>query len=144
MGLRADHDILLAKASTVRKCVAAIEAVQAHQPPLESWVVQDVVVLNLQRAAQACLDVAHHLIAANGWELPASARQAFEILSRHGALESARLPAMEGIAGFRNIAVHEYTALLPEVISAIATKHLGDLEAFTDTALRIVKADRPG
>lgn len=136
MAFCADPDILLAKVSIIRKCVATIRRVQTHQPPLEPWVAQDVTVLNLQRAVQASLDVANHLIAANGWELPASARQSFEIARLHGAVAEDLLPAMVGMAGFRNIAVHEYTALDGEMVAKIARERLGDLEAFANAMLK--------
>ena len=139
MTLLVDGDIILAKASIIRKCTATIRSLTSHEPALDPWLVQDVTVLNLQRAIQACLDIAHHIIAANGWELPSSARQAFEITARHGFLRDALLPAMVSAAGFRNVAVHEYIALAPAVIAGIARDHLGDLEAFADDALRAIK-----
>lgn len=36
-----------------------------------------------------CLDLANHLIAANSWELPRSARDAFHVLTRHGTIDDA-------------------------------------------------------
>ena len=135
MTLRADKDIILAKASIVRKCTATIRSLPSHDPPLDPWLVQDVTLLNLQRAIQACLDITHHIIAANGWELPSSARQAFEIAARHGFLRKALLPAMVSAAGFRNVAVHEYTALAPAAVAAIVRDNLADLEGFADDAL---------
>jgi len=80
---KADTDIVLAKVSTVRKCLATIRRLRAtDEPRLEKWIVQDVVVLNLQRAAQACLDLANHLITANEWELPRSTRHAWRFSAR--------------------------------------------------------------
>lgn len=92
-------------------------------------------VLNLQRAAQACLDLANHLITANSWELPRSARHAFEILRESGVIPADQTSVMASVMGFRNVAVHDYTALDPAIVEAIVAKHLGDLERFVDAVL---------
>jgi len=136
MPVAADHDLVLAKVSTIRKCVTTIRSLRAPDAPdREAWIVQDVTVLNLQRAAQACLDLANHLIAANRWELPRSARHAFQVLADNGVVDSATLRVMTGVMGFRNIAVHDYATLDPSVVDGIATSHLGDLETFADTVV---------
>jgi len=133
---RADRDIVLAKVSALRKCLATIRRLKAADAPrLEAWIVQDVVVLNLQRAAQACLDLANHLITANSWELPSSARGAIEILRDAGAIPEEQARIMVGVIGFRNIAVHNYAALDPAIVNTIVAEHLGDLERFVDTIL---------
>jgi uncharacterized protein YutE (UPF0331/DUF86 family) len=133
---QADRDIVLAKASTVRKCLATIRRLKAADAPrLEGWIVEDVVVLNLQRAAQACLDLANHLITANSWELPRSARHSFEILRESGVIARALGETMVSVMGFRNIAVHDYATLDPAIVDAIVANHLGDLDRFVDAVL---------
>jgi uncharacterized protein YutE (UPF0331/DUF86 family) len=136
----ADRDVVLAKVSTIRKCVGTIREVRAGaHGALAPWLVQDVTVLNLERAAQACIDMANHLISVNGWELPRSARHAFEVLAAQGIVEPALARTMGSIAGFRNVAVHAYTDLDPRVVEAIAEKHLPDLEVFADKILETIR-----
>lgn len=136
MPFLSDRDIVLAKASTVRKCLATVRRLKAADAPrLDEWIVRDVVVLNLQRAAQACLDLANHLILANSWELPRSARHSIEILRDAGVISPAQSDPMVGVMGFRNIAVHDYTTLDPAIVDAIVAKHLVDLERFVDAVL---------
>ena len=125
-----DPDIVLAKSSTVRKCLRAIREVRAQPDPVREWMILDVTILNLQRAVQACLDLANHLIALNGWELPRSARHSIEILAAKVVLPPEILPAVVGMVGFRNIAVHDYTALNPAIVESLVRDHLGDLEVF--------------
>ena len=143
MSVEHDPDVLMAKASTVRRCVGAVRTVRQAQPPLEAWMAQDLIVLNLQRAIQACLDTANHLIASNGWELPRSASQSMDLLARHGVIPSSLLVPLTAMVGFRNIAVHEYTVLDPAILDSIATKHLPDLEAFASIVLGIVAEGGP-
>jgi uncharacterized protein YutE (UPF0331/DUF86 family) len=129
----ADPDIVLAKVSTVRACVATIRSFHEPGCSLQAWLVMDLTVLNLQRAAQACLDVANHLITANRWELPRSAGHAFEVLRDHQVIAPDLAQVMARVMGFRNIAVHDYAKLSHEIVEGIARDRLVDLERFADT-----------
>ncbi len=140
MSLQYDRDVLLAKASTVRRCIKAVRAARQAKTSLEGWMVEDLTVLNLQRAIQACLDLANHLIASNGWELPRSAGQSMEILVQHGVLSTSMLAPLVSMTGFRNIAVHDYATLSPAIMEVIASKHLVDLEAFAALFLGLLDA----
>src|ERR1039457_6625395 len=87
MNLHFEEDIVLAKVSTIRKAVATIRSLDSELPGAEKeWVRLDLTVLNLQRAVEAAIDVASHLISANGWELPRDARHALEILVAAAAM----------------------------------------------------------
>ena len=87
-------------------------------------------------AVEAAIDVASHLISANGWELPRDARHAFEILVTHGVIAGTSLKVLHAAVGFRNIAVDDYAKLDPQVVRGIAADHLGDLEEFANAVLR--------
>ncbi len=64
--------------------------------------------LNLQRAVQACIDIANTIIAKEGLGLPNTYRQSFELLVKHGVLQEALGRKMISMVGFRNISVHDY------------------------------------
>lgn len=61
-----------------------------------------------QVAVEACIDIAHHLIADRGWPTPSTHRDAFRILAERGVLETRAAAEMAGWAGLRNIIVHLY------------------------------------
>lgn len=137
LSFRFDEDVVLAKAAVIRKCVAAIRSLdQPQRSGLEEWIRRDVTVLNLQRAVEALLDLANHLVSANGWDLPADARRALVTLGDHGLLSPEHLAVAQKMVGFRNIAVHDYAALDPNVVRGIAHERLGDLEQLADGILR--------
>ncbi len=139
-----NEDIVLAKASNVRKTVAAIRLVNGPENgAVSDWIRMDATVLNLQRAVEALLDLANHLISANGWELPRDGRHAFSILSRHGLLSGADLALARAMVGFRNVAVHDYAALDPEIVRGIVRDRLGDLEGLVDGLLARLAPSRP-
>lgn len=62
----------------------------------------------LQLAVEAALDIAHHIIADRGYGVPASYREAFAILSRHGVMPPALSMRLQWWAGIRDMLVHGY------------------------------------
>lgn len=72
---------------------------------------QEIVAFNLFLAFQDALDLAAHVIADRGYELPTTAREHFEILQRHGHLTGAVAHSMAGCAGLRNLIAHAYGSL---------------------------------
>jgi uncharacterized protein YutE (UPF0331/DUF86 family) len=131
-----DDDVVLAKVSSIRKTVAAIRVLNGPETvSVTEWIRTDATVLNLQRAVEALLDLANHLISANGWELPRDGRHAFSVLSEHGLLPADDLALARAMVGFRNVAVHDYASLDPEIVRGIARDRLGDLEKLADDLL---------
>jgi len=123
-------DVLLNKAATVERCLARVRTAVAADPQLATLDAQDVVVLNLQRAVQACIDGAMTVVRRAGLGLPQTSRDAFVLLVDAGVLDPDLGAATVRMVGFRNVAVHEYRALDLDIVRAVATDGLRDLEAF--------------
>lgn len=82
-----------------------------------------------QTAIEACLDAAHHVVAAEGLTLPASNRDAMLALGRAGVLGDALAASMAGAVGFRNLLVHGYADVDDREVVANLDR-LDDLRAF--------------
>ncbi len=123
-------DVLANKAATVERCLARVRQTVASDPGLATLDAQDVAVLNLLRAAQACIDGAMHAVRQARLGLPQTSRDAFEMLAGAGLLDAGFAAAMMRMVGFRNVAVHEYRALNLDVVRAVATDGLGNVAAF--------------
>ncbi len=138
-------DVLLNKAATIERCVARVREEYEKGPETFALDVtrQDSVVLNLQRACEAALDMGQHLIRRERLGVPQSSRDVFELLARGGWLETSLLPSMKNMVGFRNIAVHEYQSLQLPIVVSIITKHLSDFIAFSSGILRQDRDKRP-
>ena len=137
-----DQDILLAKVAAIRRCLERIRTVTGGDP--ESLVDldrQDVFVLNLQRAVQAAIDLAVHIVSDESWGIPATLKEAFTLMAAHGVVSRDLGGHLEAMVGFRNLAVHDYQAIDPRVLQRILTERLGDLDTFCDAALAF--AGRP-
>lgn len=85
-------------------------------------------------AIEACIDMAQHLCASEGWGPPADNGDTMRLLAKHGALTAELADNMRRAVGFRNVLVHEYV----EVADDIVSERLGDpsdLTAFVEAVL---------
>ncbi len=132
-----DRDIVLAKVASIQKCLERIVAVTSLDPAsLDDIDRQDIFVLNLQRAIQACLDLASHVVASESLGLPETMRDNFTLLNSGGVIDSEIASNMEKMTGFRNIAIHDYRAIDLNILKSILSKDLKDLEIFYSAVLR--------
>lgn len=138
-------DVLINKAASIERCIARVR--QEYDKGADTFATdltrQDAAILNIQRACEAALDMGHHLIRRERLGVPQSSRDVFELLSRGGWLDTALVPSMKNMIGFRNIAVHEYQTLQLPITVAIITRHLGDFVAFSSAILRKDGEARP-
>ena len=135
-------DIALAKLATIQRCVRRIGDVTGGQPArVQDIDVQDIVVLNLQRAIQAAIDLAAHIISQRGWGLPDSLKAHFTILARQGVIDTELSARLEAMVGFRNIAIHDYEALDVTILQRIVAERLPDLDAFAAAVTRCMEEE---
>ena len=124
-------DVVLAKLAVLHRCLHRIQSKTAGESDTVNDIdIQDIVVLNLQRAIQAVIDLAAHLIVVHDWGLPASLKENFSLLARQGVIDQNLCRHLEAMVGFRNIAVHEYQALNVDILKRILRERLEDFEAY--------------
>jgi uncharacterized protein YutE (UPF0331/DUF86 family) len=131
-----DRDKVLRKLKKLEECLQKLKTVAqiSKEEYLASDILQDSTERNFQLAAQACIDIAHHVIADSGWEVPKTYGQAFDILSKHGELPPDLAQTMISIAGFRNILVHDYTEVDPDQVYQYLSR-LDDFASFARHAI---------
>jgi uncharacterized protein YutE (UPF0331/DUF86 family) len=131
-------DVVLNKAATVERCILRAREVYAGDPAHLSADLtrQDSIVLNLQRACEAAIDLAMHLVRKHRLGVPQDSRDAFELLIARGELDQALGSSLKGMVGFRNVAVHDYTRLNLDIVRAILETRADDLLAFASAMVR--------
>jgi uncharacterized protein YutE (UPF0331/DUF86 family) len=127
-----DRVVLEQKLESLRHCIARV---QSKRPvTLDALVAdvdtQDVIVLNLSRAVQLCVDIAMHHLASTDSPVPQTMGQAFELLAQQKVIDADLALRMRKAVGFRNLAVHSYDSIEWAVVYAIANEHLDDFKAF--------------
>lgn len=101
-------DILLNKAAVIERCIRRMREEFAACPALDNFSHLDALTLNIERACQAAIDMAMHVVATRHLGVPQSSAEAFALLQRAGLIDTDLGKSLRGMVGFRNIAVHQY------------------------------------
>jgi uncharacterized protein YutE (UPF0331/DUF86 family) len=133
-------DVALHKAEIIERCLQRVRQVYADSPLnlRGDLTKQDSIVLNIQRGAEAAIDLAMHLVRRLRLGIPRDSRDAFRLLEAAGHLEPDLSLSLQNMVGFRNIAIHQYQALDLDVVEAVIHGSLADLERFSTVAIRLV------
>lgn len=130
-------DVVLSKINIIKNCIMAIERASTQEK--DEFFKESIYELNLQRAIQACIDLANVILAKEGLGLPQTYRGSFELLKKHGIIDDDLARTMYSMVGFRNISVHDYEEIKPAIVQKIVSDHLSDFEAFYTLALEQAK-----
>ena len=113
-------EILFNKAAIIERCIARIHEEYKLSPKLDNYTHVDAMTLNIERACQAVVDIANHIIAVHHLSIPQSTANAFEILKSAQLIDQPLLNSLKAMTGFRNIAVHQYQQLNLDILHYIA------------------------
>ena len=94
------------------------------------WKIQRIIERTLQIMIETCADIAGHIISDRGYRIPKSYADTFKVLQEENILEKELFETMEKMAKFRNIVVHDYARIDPEIVFNILKKDLADFQAF--------------
>jgi uncharacterized protein YutE (UPF0331/DUF86 family) len=133
------NEIILAKKVSIERCIQQIRRYYASPSELpfeKDYLKQDAIAMNLQRACELSIDIANHLIKTRKLGLPQDSRECFALLQRGGLIDSRMAGKLQGMVGFRNILVHEYTRLDLNIIIDVIENRLQLLLDFADLALK--------
>lgn len=132
------NDVILNKTTTIERCIHRIQEVYAGNPEnLKDFTKQDSIILNIQRACEASIDLAMHIVSERKLGVPKASRDGFRLLQEADLLDATLAKTLMNMVGFRNIAVHDYQALELDILEAILEKHIGDFKLFTQVVLQL-------
>ncbi|MDM5450960.1 type VII toxin-antitoxin system HepT family RNase toxin [Peribacillus simplex] len=131
------NDVILNKISVIERCMNRVRDVYANDAgSLKDFTKQDSIILNIQRACEASIDLAMHIVAETRLGLPQTSRDAFDMLHNSLIIDENTAKRLKAMVGFRNIAVHDYQTVNIDILQQIVENHLGD---FTDYTKQILK-----
>lgn len=93
--------------------------------------VQRFVERTLQLIIESCIDIASHVVSAEGFREAKDNKDLFVVLNEQGILSTGLLPAMINMCKFRNIVVHDYTRIDPEIVIGVLNRNLNDFDSFS-------------
>ena len=130
--------VVLNKFETIEKCINRInEEYDGNSKNLEDYRKMDMIVLNLQRACEAVLDLAMYVVSSRKLGLPQNKKEAFKILEANKIIDANMSKKMQGMVGFRNIAVHDYKEIDEDILKDVIENHLNDLIEFARIILNL-------
>jgi uncharacterized protein YutE (UPF0331/DUF86 family) len=87
---------------------------------------QAIVERRFQTGIQACIDIAGHILASEGYREPSDYGDLFRVLEEEAVISTETADRMVEMAGFRNVLTHEYA----EIDHDRVYHHLQNLERF--------------
>lgn len=125
------NDVIINKIETIERCLNRInEVYDGKMENLNDYTKQDSIILNIQRACEAAIDLAMHIVSEKNLGVPQNSRDSFEVLNHNMIINDELNKKMKAMVGFRNIAVHDYKALNLKVVQAIIEKNLNDFRDY--------------
>ncbi len=125
-------DIIINKIETIKRCLTRInqEYITFEHELDKNYTKQDSIILNLERAAQASIDLSTHIIRVRNLGIPKTSRDVFTLLDASNIITATTSEQMKKMVGFRNIAIHDYQNISLDIVKSILNNHLVDFEGF--------------
>lgn len=138
VALSMDKNIILNKSSIIERCINRINEVYDNDlKNLSDYTKQDSIILNIQRACEASIDLAMHIVSEKKLGIPQTSREVFDLLVQGDVISQEIAEKLKAMVGFRNIAVHDYQNVNLEIVQKIIEKHLNDLKRFVDIVIKL-------
>lgn len=127
--MQADN-VILNKSAIIERSLRRMREEYNANPQLDNFTHIDALILNLERACQAAIDLAQHLVAIKHLGMPQNSAESFHLLENSGIISSSSTKSMIAMTGFRNIVIHEYQKLDMEILKQIVEKEYKSLILF--------------
>lgn len=131
-------DVVLNKAANIERCLARVSEEHAGDDRnlTNDQTRQDAIILNIQRACEAAIDLAMHVVRREQLGIPQETRDAFSLLRDAKIIDDGGAARLMAMVGFRNVAVHDYQQLNLDIVKAIVARDLADVRAFAQQMVR--------
>jgi len=123
-------NVVLNKAAIIERSLNRMREEYRFDPELQNYTHIDAMILNIERACQASIDLAQHIVAENHLGMPQTSADAFILLKKANLVSEKTARAMVSMTGFRNVAIHEYQELELEILHTVAKKEYKSLILF--------------
>ena len=129
MAIKPD-DVIYNKAAIIERSLKRMKEEYSADPELVNYTHVDAMILNIERACQAAIDMAMHIVSITHSGMPQNSAEAFILLSKNNLCSKSSAKSMVVMTGFRNIAIHEYQKMDLAILKSIAEKEWESLVEF--------------
>ena len=127
-----DNIIVRQKLDALARCINRIgeKCPENLEELLNSYDLQDIISINLERAIQQSVDAAMIILSDLDKPVPSTMAEAFIELREGNIISAETEKNMIKAVGFRNVAVHAYKKIDWAIVWSIITKHIQDFKNY--------------
>ena len=135
-----DKAVLQTKIEALIRCVHRIKSQNvSSSEELESNLdKQEIIILNLQRSVQICVDIGNHILLDYNTPTPSTMAETFKYLAENNIISKSNADELSHAVGFRNIAVHQYENIDCKIVFSIISNHLDDFKTFSEAISKLI------
>ena len=135
-----DKEVLETKLEALIRCIHRIKdqnisTLEELQSNLDK---QEIIILNLQRAVQICVDIGNHILLDYKTPTPSTMADTFKYLAENNLITEQNAQDLGHAVGFRNIAVHQYENIDCNIVLSIINNHLEDFKVFAEAIGKLI------
>jgi len=123
-------DVILNKCAIIERCLRRIDEEYNADPSMTNYTHLDALTLNVERACQAAIDSAMHLVSQRKLGIPQNSADAFTRLNKAEIIGDELVVSLRAMCGFRNVAIHEYQEMDISVLEFVVSKGVLDFRQY--------------
>lgn len=129
-----DRESIVARLAKLRENVHNLKQLQSYSLDEFSgnFMIYNATEHLLQTSIECILDIGNHIISGLGLKRPESYSGTVTILGQEGIVPHDFCQELEGMAGFRNILVHEYLMVDLRIVYEVLQSRLSDFQTFAE------------
>ncbi|UCC86395.1 MAG: DUF86 domain-containing protein [Anaerolineales bacterium] len=127
-----DPEVLASRIGNLKSCLSklVILADLSQEEFLQDFTKVESAKHLLQVCIECCLDLAHHIVADEGYRTPVDYYDTFVVLHQEGILPEDFMPTLRKMVSFRNRVVHLYWDMDDATVYHILQENLKDFETY--------------
>jgi uncharacterized protein YutE (UPF0331/DUF86 family) len=136
-----DPEVISAKLESLARCAVRIRSKlpKGWNELSTDFDAQDIIVLNLERAVQLCVDISAHMLSDLEGPTPQTMADTLRALGVTGIIDRGLADRLARAVGFRNIALHQYRELDWRIVFFIATEGMEDFRIFASAIIAAIE-----
>lgn len=137
-----DKDVINAKFDIIERDLRFCRELEKLKPGEFGYKEQQASKYTLLEIAEACIDVASHIIASKGWRRAEEYSDLFRILHENGILPESLTSRLSSMAKMRNVLVHRYAEVDKKRLIESVKNDVGDAEQFMRYIAKFMEKER--
>lgn len=139
-----DRESIVARLAKLRENVHNLEQLQSYsfEEFSGNFMIYNAAEHLLQTSIECILDIGNHIISGLGLKRSESYSGIVAILGQEGIIPHDFCHRLEGMAGFRNILVHEYMTVDLQIVHEVLQYRLSDFQKFAEQICAFLRRNR--